>query len=115
MPLSTFWGATVDRSVQGQLTLTLEGVSVTVPWDATKATKSDLYALFMLLNDYGPIKEVMSGDLWDYRCQYVRFAWKVNALNDYAGTLPGNQRKPYTDKAARLAIERDKFKALAGE
>jgi hypothetical protein len=115
VPLSTFWGATIDRTVPGQVTLTLDGVVVTVPWDSTKASKSDILAAFMLLNEYLPIKEILTGDLWDYRCQYARFAWKVLSYNDLAATLPGNQRKPYTDKATRLAIERDRFKALAGE
>jgi len=115
MPLNTFWGATIDRTVPGQVTLSLEGVVVTVPWDSGKASKSDILAAFLLLNEYLPLKEVLTGDLWDYRCQYARFAWKVLAYNDLAATLPGNQRKPYTDKAARLALLRDQFKQLAGE
>jgi hypothetical protein len=115
MPLSTFWGATVDRTVANQVTMTLDGVRVTVPWDSTKASKSDILAAFLLLNEYLPFKAILTGNLWDYRCQYARFAWKVLAYNDLAAALPANQRKPYTDKAARMATERDRFKLLAGE
>lgn len=54
MPVSDVWGATIDRTVSGKITLTLvDGsrpdrlpVTVTVPWDGTKATKSDLRAAF---------------------------------------------------------------------
>lgn len=115
MPLSDFWGGVVDRSVPGQITITINGVSTTVPWDSTKASKSDICAAFQSLNNANAFNEVASETLWDYRAKYARFACKVMDLNDFAATLPGNQRKPYTDKAARLMIERDKYKALAGE
>lgn len=115
MPMSTFWGATVDRSVSGFITLTLEGVSVTAPVEAGKISKSEAIALFLLMNEYVAIKEVMSGDLWDYRCQYARFAAKVLDYGEKAAALPGNQRAPWTAKQNRMIIERDKFRALAGE
>jgi hypothetical protein len=115
MPLNTFWGATIDRSEPGFVTLTLDGVVVRTAWDSTKASKSDILAAFLLLNEYVPLKEVLSGDLWDYRCQYARFAWKVLAYGDIAASLPGNQRAPWTAKQNRCATFRDQYKALAGE
>jgi len=115
VPLSTFYGATIDRSVPGQITLALDGVVVTMPWDGGKPSKADVKAAFFFLNQYLAQFEFASGSVWDDRCQYARFAWKALEYADIAASLPGNQRKPWTDKAARMATFRDQFRALAGE
>jgi len=115
MPLSDFWGIKIDRSVSGQVTLTLDDLVRTIPWDGGKATSGDLNALFTFLNEYVALKEIPSETIWDYRTQYARFARDVLAMQELIATLPGNQRKPWQDKLALITAQRDKYRALSGE
>ena len=115
MPLSNFWGATLDRSVTGQITVTLEGVTVTVPWVSTKASKSDILAAAVFTTKYVIDKGVSNQTLWDYRHLYAYYTWKALDYADKIATLPQNQRAPWTAKQNRCITERDRYKALAGE
>jgi hypothetical protein len=123
MPVSDFWGATINRSVPGQITLTItdasrperEPVSITQPWDGTKATKSDLRAAWFLIEEALGKWNIPSGDIWDYRCQYARMTFKAMDYADVIAGLPGNQRAPWTAKRNRIITFRDEYRALAGE
>ena len=123
MPASNFWGATINRSVPGQITLTLSDslrpelplVSITVPWDGGKATKSDLRAAWHLIEAAIGPWEIANESLWHWRCQYARMAFKAMDYADVIAALPANQRAPWTAKRNRIITFRDQYRALAGE
>jgi hypothetical protein len=130
MPLADVYGATIDKTVPGQITLTLDEVSLTLPWDGGKPTLSDATAVFEFINHYCGTTEQPNGTLWAHRNQYARMAYKILAYQDLWDTLdaerlrlPGNQRAafkvarmdPLTPKMNRFPTLRDQFRALAGE
>jgi hypothetical protein len=130
MPLADVYGAVIDRTVPGQITLTLDEVSLTLPWDGGKPTLSDATAVFEFINQYIGITEQPNGSLWAHRHQYARMAYKILAYQDLWDTLdaerlalPGPQRAefkrtrmdPLLPKMGRFPTLRDQYKALAGE
>jgi hypothetical protein len=130
MPLADVYGATIDKTVPGQITLTLDEVSLTLPWDGGKPTLADATAVFEFINHYCATTEQPNGSLWAHRHQYARMVYKILAYQDKWDTLdairlslPGNQRNAYKaanmdpllPKMGRFPVLRDQFKALAGE
>jgi hypothetical protein len=130
MPLSDVYGATIDKTVPGQITLTLDEVSLTLPWDGGKPTLADATAVFLFINHYVSVNEIPNGDIWYHRNQYAKAVYKILAYQDLWDTLdairaslPGNQRNAYkaaqmdplTPKMNRFPTLRDQAKALAGE
>lgn len=123
MPVSNFWGATINRSVPGQITLTLSDparpelppVSITQPWDGGKATKSDLRAAWSLIEEAIGPWEIANESLWHWRCQYARMAFKAMDYADAAAAASGQARTRLNEKRTRIIALRDQYRALAGE
>lgn len=130
MPLADVYGATIDKTVPGQITLRLDDVSLTLPWDGGKPTLADAKAVFEFINHYCAVNEVPNDSLWAHRHQYARCVYKILAYQDLWDTLdaerlrlPGNQRAafkvarmdPLLPKMNRFPTLHDAAKLAAGE
>lgn len=139
MPLANFWGATVNRSVPGLITLaltapvrpqpnpedplppfpdailTIDRVPNT-PAIPLNETEADCYAAYFWINDtiLGPW-EIPSNNIWDYRCQYARNAWRVLQYDRLIKESPGTRGQQWRTKRQTYIAERDRYKALCGE
>jgi hypothetical protein len=130
MPLADVYGATIDRTVPGQITIRLDEVEIVLPWDGGKPTLADATAALLFIDHYCGINEVGNGSLWAHRQQYAWAAYKILAYQDKWDTLdairlslPGNQRNAYKvanmdpllPKMNRFPTLRDAAKLAAGE
>jgi hypothetical protein len=130
MPLADVYGATIDKTVPGQITIRLDEVEITLPWDGGKPTLADATAVFEFINHYVNTTDQPNDSLWAHRNQYARMVYKILAYQDLWDTLdaerlrlPGNQRAafktahmdPLLPKMNRFPTLRDQYKALAGE
>jgi hypothetical protein len=130
MPLADVYGATIDKSVPGQIAIRLDEVEIVLPWDGGKPTLADATAVFAFINLYCAMNEIPNDSLWAHRQQYAWSVYKILAYQDKWDTLdairlslPGNQRNAYKvanmdpllPKMNRFPGLRDQYKALAGE
>jgi hypothetical protein len=136
MPLADAWGATIDRSVTGSITLTIQvmlptdsfddtliqkTVVVTESFDETKPVTAGAYARYRLAHTIIAQlnrRHTVLFQLWNARCQHARFVWKLLSYQDrideriaFRATLPANQRAPVTAEINALNVKRDRFPA----
>ena len=90
MPLADFWGASVDRSVAGRVTVSLIGVSA--------SGTTDLEAAKNLVTGLQSVAETSDDPLWQKRCAYAIAAWKVAEYTKLRNASSGATRTKYTTK-----------------
>lgn len=107
MPLSDFWGAEVDRSVAGQVTVTLLGV--------TASGATDKEAARNWTDAAWQSGEFSESDLWHRRYFLALCAWKVDAYDALWRGSSGALKQRYRTRLDTWQALLPVAKAEAGE
>lgn len=108
------YGAVVDRSKQGEVTLSLDGVTIAVPYDATKPVISDARAVLELTNAtiaVGTDDQTKEGGAFALRLKRAMAEWKVPAYADYLVGVPKKQQAAVQAKMDYWAVTLEKLRA----
>lgn len=110
-PYADKYGAVVDATRAGQVTVTVDAVTVTEPRRAGWEASDDQRALFIAL-ETARTTEDRASRITEAECERARAEWKVAAYTKHATETPKDER--IAEKLAYWTAERDRLRARDG-
>ena len=108
-PYADKYGAVVDATRAGQVTVTVDAVTVTEPRRAGWEASDEQRALFIALET---ARQKPGARITDIECARARAEWKAAAYQKHAEQSGKDQR--IADKLAYWTAERDRLRARDG-